>query len=76
MTAGSQRIIHVIRKSLRWRDAPPDHGPHKTTYNGFIRWSRLGVFNRIFAKLAGQASEPDQVMIDATRSSCYSAKVR
>jgi transposase len=59
-------IIHVIRNGLRWRDAPADYGPHKTLYNRFIRWSRLGVFNRIFAGLAGQAGEPDRLMIDAT----------
>jgi len=59
-------IIFVIRNGLRWRDAPRDYGPHKTIYNRFIRWSRLGVFNRIFAELVGKAGEPDQVMIDAT----------
>jgi hypothetical protein len=25
------------------------YGPHKTIYNRFVRWSRLGVFNKIFA---------------------------
>ncbi len=35
-------IIFVIRNGLRWRDAPKDYGPHKTIYNRFIRWSRLG----------------------------------
>ena len=59
-------IIFVIRNGLRWRDAPTDYGPHKTIYNRFIRWSRLGVFNRIFAELAAQAGEPDRLMIDAT----------
>jgi putative transposase len=59
-------IIFVIRNGLRWRDAPSDYGPHKTIYNRFIRWSRLGVFNRILAELAGMAGTPDQVMIDAT----------
>ena len=59
-------IIFVIRNGLRWRDAPKEYGPHKTIYNRFIRWSRLGVFNRIFAELAGTAGDPDQVMIDAT----------
>ena len=49
-------IIFVIRNGLRWRDAPADYGPAKTIYNRFIRWSRMGVFNRIFAAL----------MIDAT----------
>jgi len=59
-------IIFVIRNGLRWRDAPPAYGPHKTIYNRFIRWSRLGVFNRIFAELAAKGGQPDQLMIDAT----------
>ena len=59
-------IIFVIKSGLRWRDAPRTYGPHKTIYNRFIRWSRLGVFNRIFVELAGQAGEPDRIMIDAT----------
>jgi putative transposase len=59
-------IIFVIRNGLRWRDAPKDYGPHKTIYNRFIRWSRLGVFNRIFAALAGEGPKPARLMIDAT----------
>ena len=59
-------IIFVIRNGLRWRDAPKDYGPHKTIYNRFIRWSRLGVFDKIFAGLAAQGGKPDQLMIDAT----------
>ncbi len=59
-------IVFVIRNGLRWRDAPADYGPHKTIYNRFIRWSRLGVFNRIFAGLAAEGGPPDQLMIDAT----------
>ena len=47
-------ILFVIRNGLRWRDAPAAYGPHKTIYNRFIRWSRLGVFNRILAELAAQ----------------------
>lgn len=59
-------IIYVIRNGLMWRDAPKAYGPHKTIYNRFIRWSRLGVFNRIFAELAAKGSKPDRLMIDAT----------
>ncbi len=59
-------IIFVIRNGLRWRDAPSDYGPHKTIYNRFIRWSAMGVFNKIFAGLAAKAGKPDQLMIDAT----------
>jgi transposase len=59
-------IIFVIRNGLRWRDAPAAYGPPKTIYNRFIRWSRLGVFNKIFAALAAKSGKPDQLMIDAT----------
>ena len=56
----------MIKNGLRWRDASPKCGPRKTIYNRFIRWSRLGVFNRIFAALAHKGRKPDRVMIDAT----------
>ena len=59
-------IIFVIRNGLRWRDAPAAYGSHKTIYNRFIRWSRRGVFNRIFAGLAAEGGKADQLMIDAT----------
>src|ERR1700760_4018117 len=59
-------IVFVIRNGLRWRDAPREYGPHKTIYNRFVRWSRLGVFNKIFAELAGAGGKPERMMIDAT----------
>ena len=59
-------IIFVIRNGLRWRDAPKEYGPHKTIYNRFIGWSRLGVFNKILAGLTARGGKPDQLMIDAT----------
>jgi transposase len=59
-------IVFVIKNGLRWRDAPAEYGPHKTIYNRFIRWSRLGVFNKIFAALARKGGKPERVMIDAT----------
>jgi len=59
-------IIYVIKNGLRWRDAPEGYGPHKTLYNRFVRWSRLGVFNKIFAALVKEGGPPDRLMIDAT----------
>lgn len=58
-------IIHVLKRGLQWRDAPAEYGPHKTLYNRFIRWSRLGVFDRIFNELSSE-DIPDQLQIDAT----------
>ena len=57
-------MLFVIRNGLRWRDAPGGYGPHKTIYNR-IRWSRMGVFDRIFAELASSGGN-DRLMIDAT----------
>ena len=59
-------IIFVIKNGLRWRDAPIGYGPHKTIYNRFVRWSRLGVFNKIFSELARKAGKSSRLMIDAT----------
>jgi transposase len=59
-------VVYVIRNGPQWMDAPKDYGSHKTLYNRFIRWSRLGVFDRIFAALAGDGRKPECFMIDAT----------
>ncbi len=59
-------IIHVIKRGLQWRDAPAEYGPPKTLYNRFVRWSKMGVFNKIFSELAGMEDIPDQLQIDAT----------
>ena len=68
-------IVFVIRNGLRWRDAPRGYGPHKTIYNRFVRWSRLGVFNKIFAELARKAGKSDQLMIDATHLKAHRTAV-
>ena len=59
-------IVHVLRSGGRWVDAPAEYGPRKTLYNRFVRWSLMGVFNRIFAGLAAKGGPPDQLMVDAT----------
>ena len=58
-------IIHVLKRGLQWRDAPEEYGPHKTLYNRFIRWSKLGIFDNIFKALSSQ-DIPEQLQIDAT----------
>ena len=59
-------IIYAIKHGLQWKDAPDEYGPHKTLYNRFIRWSRLGVFNKIFTELANKTSFDGSLMIDST----------
>ena len=59
-------IILINRNGLRWRDAPLDYGPHKTLYNRWFRWSRMGVFARILLELVKQDAETEMIIIDAT----------
>jgi len=59
-------IIHVLKRGLQWRDAPAEYGPHKTLYNRFIRWSEMGVFQKIFTELVAMEGVPEQLQIDAT----------
>jgi transposase len=56
---------------LQWKDAPQAYGPHKTLYNRFVRWSRLGVFDRVFAALAAEGPKPERIMIDATHLTAH-----
>lgn len=58
-------VVYVNRDGLQWKDAQKAHDPHKTLYNRFIRWSRLGVFDRIFVALTEQADRSKRLMIDA-----------
>nr|WP_265792904.1 hypothetical protein [Acetobacter thailandicus] len=51
---------------MYWQHLPTAARAHKTLYNRFIRWSRLGVFDRIFKTLAEQAGRSKRLMIDAT----------
>ena len=59
-------ILFVLRNGLRWQDAPSVYGPHKTLYNRFVRWSRLGVFAWIFRDLAQPGVDGDTLMVDST----------
>jgi transposase len=63
-------MLFVISNGLRWRDVPGGYGPHKTIYNRFVRWSRMGVFDRIFPELARSAGN-EQLMIDATHRKAH-----
>ena len=66
-------IIHVIRNGLRWRDAPEIYGPHKTLYNRFIRWSKIGMFDQIFTALADLPSATEMLGDKGYDSDAYRA---
>ena len=59
-------VVYVIKHGLQWKDAPDEYGPHKPLYNRFVRWSKIGIFNKIFNKLANQTTFDGSLMLDST----------
>ena len=63
-------IIHVLKVGCRWRDCPARYGPSTTIYNRFNRWSRRGLWQRLFQALV--AVTPDDIqIIDSTTSKAH-----
>ena len=59
-------ILHVLKTGCRWRDVPDEYGPATTVYNRYNRWSRRGVWQRMFERLAASGEVPDELMLDST----------
>lgn len=59
-------IVHVLKAGCRWKDCPAVYGPPTTIYNRFNRWSRRGLWGRIFSELAARAAIPEDLSIDST----------
>lgn len=59
-------VVYVIKHGLQWKDASDEYGPHKPLYNRFVRWSKIGIFNKIFNKLANQTTFDGSLMLDST----------
>jgi transposase len=58
-------VLYRFRTGIPWRDLPARYGDWKIVFQRFNRWSKSGVFDRIFKLLA---SDPDNeyMMVDAT----------
>jgi transposase len=52
-----RRVLNGIYWRLRtgspWADIPERYGPATTCYNRFVRWRKEGVWDRLFAAVAG-----------------------
>lgn len=59
-------IVHVLKSGCRWGDCPSVYGPPTTIYNRFNRWSRRGLWRRIFDVLVARADIPDDLSIDSS----------
>ena len=58
-------IFWVLRSGAPWRDLPDNFGPYTTCYNRFVRWRKLGVWDRIFEAVSA-AYDGDLQMVDSS----------
>jgi len=69
--ADDRRVLNGIYWRLRtgspWADIPERYGPPTTCYNRFVRWRKLGIWDRIFAAVSA-AYDGDLQMVDCPRS--------
>ncbi|QGM44551.1 IS5 family transposase [Methylocystis heyeri] len=67
--ADDRKVLNGIYWRLRtgspWADIPERYGPATTCYNRFVRWRRLGVWDRIFEAVS-KAYDGDLQMIDSS----------
>lgn len=60
-----EAVLWIARTGSPWRDLPAEFGNWNSAYQRFARWSRAGVWHRVFASLA-QERRFREVFIDST----------
>jgi transposase len=58
-------VVYRFRAGIPWRDLPPRFGDWHRVYQRFNRWSRKGIWQRLFEQ---SAADPDNeyALIDST----------
>ena len=58
-------VLWIARTGSQWRELPPEFGKWNSVFQRYNRWSKDGVWDKLFEALA---DDPDfeYVMIDAT----------
>jgi transposase len=60
-------ILWRAREGARWRTIPERYGKWNTVWRRFARWRDLGLFEALFAALAGSGAAEERVqMLDGT----------
>ena len=60
-----EAVLYRYRSGSAWRDLPSRFGDFRVVHTRFSRWSKSGVWKRIFEHLAADADN-EYAMIDST----------
>ncbi len=60
-----EAVLYRYRAGIPWRDLPERFGDFRVIHTRHMRWSRSGVWRRVFEHLAEEADN-EYAMIDAT----------
>ena len=60
-----EAVLYRFRAGIPWRDLPAHFGNWHRVYGRFNRWSKQGVWQKVFAPLAKEADN-EYAMIDST----------
>jgi transposase len=60
-----EAVLYRYRTGIPWRDLPERFGDFRVIHTRFSRWSKTGVWERVFQKLSEDADN-EYAMIDAT----------
>ena len=60
-----EAVLYRYRAGIPWRDLPARFGDFRVVHTRFSRWSKSGVWERVFQHLADDADN-EYAMIDAT----------
>jgi len=60
-----EAVLYRYRAGIPWRDLPERFGDFRVIHTRFTRWSRSGVWERVFQHLAEDADN-EYTMIDST----------
>ena len=63
-------MLWIDRTGAPWEDLPPRYGAKSTVHDRFAKWTKLGIFEKIFEELSSEADMQD-CGIDSTNSKVH-----